>query len=126
MSRRVVRYSEAFKMQVIQELESGVLPTIAAARERYGIGGCTTVQKWLRKYGKNHLMNKIVEVKTPKDIDQVKALKQRIRELEKTLAQTQVRAVLNESFYEVVCEEHGIGDPEEYKKKLESKLWKKP
>ena len=126
MRRQVVRYSEAFKMQVIKELESGEVPTIAVARERYGIRGGGTIQRWMRKYGKNHLISKVVEVKTPKDLDQIKALKQRVKELEKALAQTQVRAVLNESFYEVVCEEHGIVDPEEHKKKLESKLWKKP
>jgi transposase-like protein len=125
MGQRVIRYSEAFKMQVIQDLESGVVPSVAAARKRYGIRGGATIQYWLRKYGRNHLINKVIEVKTPKDLDEVKELKQRVRELERALAQTQVRAVLNESFYEVVCEEHGITDPEAHKKKLESKLWKR-
>lgn len=124
MSRQIVRYSEAFKMQVVQELESGKLPTFASARERYGIRGGNTIQGWLIKFGKNHLRNKVVEVKTPDDIDQIQVLKKRVHELEKTLARTQVRAVLNESFYEVICEEHGITDPEAHKKKLESKLWK--
>jgi hypothetical protein len=111
-------------MRVVDELEKGGLKTIAEARERYGISGGNTVQLWLKKFGKNHLRNKVVEVKTPDDIDQIQVLKKRVSELEKTLARTQVRAVLNESFYEVICEEHGITDPEAHKKKLESKLWK--
>jgi transposase-like protein len=122
MRRQVIRYSEAFKMQVIHDLESGALPTVAAARERYGIPGGQTVQNWLRKYGKNHLRSKVVKVQTPKDRDQVKALKKRIKELEKALASTQVDAVLNDAYYQIVCERHGITDPEEFKKKLDVKL----
>jgi transposase-like protein len=122
MRRQVIRYSEAFKMQVINELESGTLPTVAAARERYGIRGGNTVQYWLKRYGKNHLRSKVVKVQTPKDRDQVKALKKRIRDLEKALASTQVDAVLNDAYYQIVCERHGITDPEEFKKKLDVKL----
>ena len=36
MVRRVVRYSEAFKLQVVSELESGSLDGIEDARRRYG------------------------------------------------------------------------------------------
>ena len=122
MSGRVVRYSEAFKLQVLSELESGKLASISEARERYGISGRNTVQYWLRKYSRDHLRNRIVRVETPKDRDQVKALKKRIRELEKALADSQVNAVLNEAYYQIVCEEHGIEDPEAFKKKLDTKL----
>lgn len=122
MSRQVIRYSEAFKMQVVDELETGKLSTIAEARTRYGIRGGETVQKWLLKYGKNHLRSKVVKVQTPKDRDQVKELKRRVKELEKALASTQVNAVLNDAYYQIVCEQHGITDPEEFKKKLDAKL----
>ena len=81
MSRQVIRYSEAFKLQVISELESGKLSSIFEAQRRYGIRGGQTVQNWLKKYGRNHLMNKIIKVQTPKDRDEVKELKKRIREL---------------------------------------------
>lgn len=99
-------------MQVVQELESGALSTVAEARRRYGIRGKGTVQYWLRKYGKNHLRNKVIKVQTPNDRDQVQVLKKRIRELEKSLADTQVSAVLNDSYYKIVCEMHGVTDPE--------------
>jgi transposase len=122
MSRRMFRYSEAFKLQVISELESGQLASFSEARFRYGISGRSTVQNWLRRYGKDHLRTRVVEVKTPRDRDETKALKQRIRELEKVLADTQVKAVLNEAYYQIVCEEHGITDPEEFKKKLGTNL----
>jgi len=122
MSRQVIRYSEAFKLHVVSALEKGTLESIAAARQRYGIAGEGTVQGWLKKYGRDHLRNRIVRVETPKDIDQIKALKKRIRDLERTLASTQVKAVLNEAYYQIVCEEHGIEDPEAFKKKLDTRL----
>lgn len=122
MGKKVVRYSEAFKMQVVSELESGTLDSIAAARSRYGIAGGNTVQNWLKKYGKNHLNSKVIKVETPNERDQIKVLKERVKELEKALADTQVDAVLNKAFYQIVCEEHGIEEPDEYKKKLDTKL----
>lgn len=122
MSKRVVRYSEAFKMQVVSELESGALDSLSAARSRYGIAGGGTIQRWLKKYGKDHLRSKVVKVQTPKERDQVETLKKRVKQLEKALADTQVDAVLNKAFYQVLCREHGIEDPEAYKKKLDTKL----
>jgi len=123
MSRDVIRYSEAFKLHVVAALEKGTLENVAAARHHYGISGQGTVQAWLSKYGRDHLRNRVLRVETPKDIDQIKALKKRIRELEKVLAATQVKAVVNEAYFQIVCEEHGIEDPEEFKKKRGTKLW---
>jgi len=122
MDRRVIRYSEAFKLRVISELESGELSTIAEARKRYGIRGGRTIQCWLKKYGKNKLRSKVVTVNTPEDRDQTEELKKEIKQLKKTLAETQVQSVLNDAYFKVVCENHGITDPDEYKKKLDEKL----
>ncbi len=122
MHRQVLRYSEAFKLQVVNDLESGVVESVAAARERYGVRGGETVENWLKKYGRDHLRNRIVRVETPQDGDQIKALKKRIRDLEKALAATQVNAVLSEAYYQIVCEEHGVEDPEAFKKKLDARL----
>jgi len=43
-------YTLTFKLQVVQEIESGEL-SIYAARRKYGIQGGNTVTSWLRKYG---------------------------------------------------------------------------
>ncbi|MEO0333377.1 MAG: helix-turn-helix domain-containing protein [Bacteroidota bacterium] len=43
-------YSYAFKLQVIQEVESGQIG-IKAAQRKCGIQGDATVRTWLRKYG---------------------------------------------------------------------------
>lgn len=43
-------YSLSFKLAVVEKVEKGEM-TYRQAQERYGIQGCSTVLKWLRKYG---------------------------------------------------------------------------
>jgi len=123
--RRVTRYSEAFKMQLVQELESGKFDSIEHARRTYGIGGTTTVQKWLKKYGRNDLRARIVHVQKPNEQDQVKKLKEEIKTLKEALAETQIQSLLNRSVYEVLCQEIGV-DPEAFKKKANIRQSSKP
>ena len=125
MSGQIIRYSEAFKRKIVEGLEKGELRNQAEARELYGIGGGSTIHRWLRKYGKNHLVAKVVKVESMKERDRVKQLKRRIRELEKALADSKVKEVLNQAYLEVLCEELGIEDVEGYKKKLAGKVFKK-
>lgn len=117
-----IRYSEAFKLQVIRELESGELGSQAEARRKYGITGRSTVHKWLRRYGKNHLLSKVVRVEKPEERDQIKVMKRRIRQLEKALADSKVQEVLHQAYFEIVCEQHGVKDIEGMKKKVAAKL----
>jgi len=112
----VRRYSEAFKLQVVSELDSGKLGSIAEARERYGIAGKMTVQSWLRKYGKEHQRTRIIRVETPNERDQLKKLKQENERLKRALADEHLKAALYESWFEVACEEFGVQDVETFKK----------
>ena len=57
MSRKIIRYSDCFKQSVVSEVEKNGL-TIQQARDRFGIKGTNTIQLWLKKYGRNHLLNK--------------------------------------------------------------------
>jgi len=45
-----IRYSEAFKMQVVREVEREGL-TCNHVRRKYGLEGRRTVPGWVRKYG---------------------------------------------------------------------------
>jgi transposase-like protein len=126
MGKKVVRYSEAFKMKVISELESGELSSMAEARRTYDIGGGSTVANWLKKYGKNHLLGKVVKVETTDERDEKKRLKQRIEQLEKALADAKVKEVMSRAYFEVLCEDMGIEDVEGFKKKLDAELSEKP
>ena len=53
MRKRVIRYSEAFKQEVVRELESGIFENAAQASRRYGIKGEGTVKRWAGQYGRN-------------------------------------------------------------------------
>ena len=45
-----IRYSEAFKMHAVREVEDQNLP-MEHVRRKYGIRSLATVLNWLRKYG---------------------------------------------------------------------------
>jgi transposase len=114
--RIVLRYSACFKQQVVADLKSGRFGSIQAAREHYGIAGSMTIQKWLRRYGKNHLRGKVVRVEKPDEADQIRQLKREIAELQRALGRTQAENVLNAEFLKLACEELGE-DVEGFKKK---------
>jgi transposase-like protein len=123
MSRSVtLRYSEAFKLQVIGQIESGRFECVEHARQAYGIGGTQTVHQWLRKYGRNDLQGRIIRVEKPGERDQIKALKARIRQLEGAVADSKVQEVLARAYFEIVCEEFGVEDVEALKKSIAAKL----
>jgi transposase len=114
----VIRYSEAFKHQVVGEVEEGQ-STCEAARKKYGIKGAATIQYWIKRMGKLESLPKIIRVEKPDEKSRVKELERQIRELKNALAETQVRYIIAESRFEVVCEDQGL-DAEEVKKKLDA------
>lgn len=80
----IVRYSICFKQKVVKEIEEGL--GIEAARRLYDIKGQGTIQRWLRKFGRNHLLNKIVRIEMEGEKDRVKELEQEIKKLKEALA----------------------------------------
>lgn len=121
--KATIRYSEAFKHQVINEVESGV--PCDQVRKKYGIGGLNTIQYWMKRLGKLESLPKIIRVEKPDEKAKLKELERQIRELKNALAETQVRCVIAESHFEIVCEDHGL-DPETVKKKIDEERSSKP
>jgi transposase-like protein len=117
----VIRYSEAFKQQVVSELESGKFKTSSAAARAYSIKGHPTVNRWLRQYGRTDLIPKRITISTMKEQDETKALKERVRKLEKALSDAHMKGLLEESYLEIACERIGV-DVSEFKKKHVTKL----
>ena len=56
----------------------------------------------------------------PDEKSRIKELERQVRQLKNSLAETQVRYLMAESQFEIVCEQQG-SDPQEVKKKLEQK-----
>jgi transposase-like protein len=124
MAKRVgqnfgIRYSEAFKMAIVRELEEQDFPC-EHVRRKYGIKGCFTVQAWVRKYG-NGSRGIRIRVEKPEEINELKRLKERVRQLESALADANIDRALERAFAELACERAGV-DVEEFKKKAAGKL----
>lgn len=102
-----LRYSEAFKQKVVFEIENGIL-TLAEAQKLYDIRGGATIQKWIKKLGKPHLLNKVIHIKMRDEADKVKELEKKKRELESALAQAHLKIITLESSLKVLEENSGV------------------
>jgi transposase-like protein len=106
-------------MTVVRELEEQDLP-YAHVRRKYGIGGCGTVESWVRRYGRGSRGIRI-RVERPEEIDELKRLKERVRRLESALADANIDLALERAYTELACERAGV-DVVELKKKAAGKL----
>jgi transposase-like protein len=101
----IIRYSISFKQKVVNEIEKEGLSRQEAMR-RYGISGGETIKKWLIKFGKYHLLNKVVRIEMKGEKDRVKELEAEIKKLKIALADTTLAKVALESLIEVVDEHY--------------------
>ena len=104
-------YSYAFKLQVVQEVETGQLG-IKAAQRKYGIQGDATVRTWLRKHGsldwenKSHLkLEKSPEQKLLELESKVRLLEQQKASLEKKLEVSDKKVILFDMMIDIAEEE---------------------
>ena len=111
-----IRYSEGFKIEVVRELEREDLP-YGQLQRKYGIRGDNTVQRWVRKYG-NGSRGKVIRVERPEEINELQALKRRVKQLEKLLVDRNLDLALERASTHMACEAAGIKDVEAFKKKV--------
>jgi hypothetical protein len=55
-------------------------------------------------------------VETPEQVNELKQLKQRVKLLEKLLADANIEIVLEQAYTQIACERAGIKDVEDFKK----------
>ena len=122
-NQTIIRYSEAFKQQVVREFESGKLSR-GQLRTKYQITGGSTISEWIKKYGSFGSIPKIIRVEKPDEKDQILALKEEIKRLKQAIADEVLDRKIAESTLEVICEDRGW-DFEEVKKKAGLELQKK-
>jgi transposase-like protein len=89
------RFSQAFKKKVVAEFEKGFLNK-DQLQEKYGLRGNSTVLKWCRKYGKLHYAQKGELGRPMKDPQ-----KQRIKDLEKQLADAKLQIEAYQKLIEI-------------------------
>jgi transposase-like protein len=103
--KTTIRYSISFKQKVVKEIEEEGLDLSAAAR-RYGIKGGLTIHNWIKKFGKNHLLNKIVRVEMKGEKDRVKELEAEIKKLKIALADKTMEKDVLETLIDIVNEHY--------------------
>lgn len=115
----VIRYSESFKLGVLSELSRGE-STKAELRSRYNLGA-ETITKWIKRYNRKDLLNRVVRIEKPGEMDEQKQLRKRILELEKALAQTQLDHLKSAAYLNVAVKELGYEDRTAFEKKQDAK-----
>jgi transposase len=110
-----IRYSQAFKMAIVREVEQeGKLRSEVMAK--YGIKGKTTVSRWLGELGSGKI-GRIIRVERPEEVNETKRLRDRVKRLETALADASMDLAMEKGYLRIACERAGIVDVEEFKKK---------
>ena len=117
MTKKTIRYSNCFKLQVVEDIEKRGL-SINSCRLKYGISGGATIQKWIKSFGKHHLLNKIVRVETREETDELKRLRKEVAALKAAYAELSLHHKCSEAVIEVADEMFGL----ELKKKYAQEL----
>ena len=123
-TKPAIRYSEAFKMEIVRELERDGMP-FDHVRRKYGIAGSWTVQKWVHKHG-NGSRGKVMRVEKPQEINEKEQLKRRVRVLEEALADANIDLALERQYTRLACERAGIQDVAAFKKKADGQRSTEP
>lgn len=116
--REFKRYSISFKKQVVEELENG--SSYSGLRKKYDIRGAETIQQWVRSFGRNHLLNKLVRIETVDEKRRLKELEEENRKLKSALAESVVANHMLETLIKVANQEYGTDLKKNFGSKLSS------
>ena len=100
---KVIRYSHAFKMQAVREVETGQ-NCAWAVRRKYGIKGAGTVMYWVRQFGSGKY-GKVIRVERPDEINETARLRSQLRQAKEALADAHMELALEKAFLAVACEQ---------------------
>jgi len=116
----VRRYSESFKLKVLDELTKGNHSKRQVGL-LYGIQP-STINEWIKKYNRKDLMNTRVLVQTDDELTRIKALQKELKQLKELLIKKDLDKLIDDSYLKVAANKLGYKDVLELKKKLNIKL----
>lgn len=103
--RTIKRYSIGFKQKVVREIENEGT-SVYEIRRRYNIKGAQTVQKWIRKFGKEHLLSTTIRIEMKDEKDRIKELEAEVKKLKIALADTVLARDVYKTTIEVADEHY--------------------
>ncbi|WP_205487255.1 helix-turn-helix domain-containing protein [Aquimarina sp. BL5] len=124
-------YSLSFKLQVVQEIEQGLL-TRTQALDKYGIQARSTIRTWLKKYGKfdydfsvNRSMSKTPEQRILELEQQVKFLEKQKARAEFLAERADKKAIIFDMMIDIAEEEFNIPIRKKHVPELSKNIAKK-
>lgn len=115
----VRRYSESFKLKVLDELSTGKYSKKQLGN-LYGVNP-STINEWIRKYDRKDLMNTRILVENIDETSRLKALKKEVEQLKNLLVKKDLEKLVGDSYLEVAANNLGYKSVEELKKNLNIK-----
>jgi transposase-like protein len=103
---------------IVEQVEQGM--SIYETQRRFGIKGGGTIQKWIRRFGKQHLLSQVICIQTMEERDKVKQLEDEIKKLKLALADS----MLAQRSLEVIIDEANKEYKTDLKKSFGESAWK--
>jgi len=100
---KVIRYSKAFKMQAVREVESGE-SRAGAVQRKHGIRGADTVIRWVRQLGSGKY-GKIIRVEKAGEMNEAARVRRQLQLAKEALADAHMELALEKAFLMVACEQ---------------------
>jgi len=98
-----IRYSKAFKLQAVREVENGDGCALAVER-KYGVKGHGTVLRWVRQLGSGKY-GKIIRVEKADEINAAARVRKQLQLAKEALADAHMELALEKAFLSVACEQ---------------------
>ena len=115
----VRRYSESFKLKILDELSTGK-HSKKQLGNLYGVNP-STINQWIKKYDRKDLMNARILVENIDETSRLKALKKEVEQLKNLLIKKDLEKLVDDSYLEVAAKNLGYKSVEELKKSLNTK-----
>jgi len=100
---KIIRYSQAFKREVVRKVECGRVSAIEVQR-KYNITGNGTVTRWVRQFGRGKY-GKVIRMEEPDEMSQSNQLRSELRRAKEALADAQMELALEKAYLAVACEQ---------------------
>ncbi len=100
------RYSEAFKLKVLEEYKAARWKNVNQMAVAYNIS-YATIAKWMVKYGHGHLLNRRIFVDTADEMSELAKVKAENKRLKETLKNMTVDYYIERAMVALLCEETG-------------------